>query len=70
MRKDSGLEVTDKIILTIEKNNDIIKPVERFGEYICSETLATLNFVDKIDEDIEAQELADKVTAKILIRKV
>ncbi|MCQ2307714.1 MAG: isoleucine--tRNA ligase [Bacteroidales bacterium] len=70
MRKDSGLEVTDKIILTIEKNNDIIKPVERFGEYICSETLATLNFVDKIDEDIEAQELADKVTAKISIRKL
>ena len=70
MRKDSGLEVTDKIILTIEKNNDIIKPVERFGEYICSETLATLNFVDKINEDIEAQELADKVMAKILIRKV
>ncbi|MDO5341661.1 MAG: isoleucine--tRNA ligase [Bacteroidia bacterium] len=70
MRKDSGLEVTDKIILTIEKNNDIIRPVERFGEYICSETLATLNFIDRIDEDVEAQELADKVMAKILIRKV
>ena len=69
MRKESGLEVTDKIILTIEKNNDITKPVERFGEYICSETLATLNFVDSIDGDVEAQELADKVTAKISIKK-
>ncbi len=69
MRKESGLEVTDKIILTIEKNKDIIKPVERFGEYICSETLATLNFVDGIDGDVEAQELADKVTAKISIKK-
>jgi len=69
MRKDSGLEVTDKIVLTIEKNDDIIKPVERFGEYICSETLATLNFVDKM-EDVEAQELADKVMAKIMIKKL
>ncbi len=70
MRKESGLEVTDKIILTIEKNNDITKPVERFGGYICSETLATLDFVEKIDGDVEAQELADKVTAKISIRKI
>ena len=69
MRKESGLEVTDRIILTIEKNKDIIKPVERFGEYICSETLATLNFVDDIGGDVEAQELADKVTAKLLIKK-
>ena len=70
MRKESGLEVTDKIILTIEKNNDITRPVERFGGYICSETLATLDFVEKIDGDVEAQELADKVTAKISIRKI
>ncbi len=70
MRKESGLEVTDKIILTIEKNKDITKPVERFGGYICSETLATLDFVEKIDGDVEAQELADKVTAKISIRKI
>ena len=69
MRKESGLEVTDRIILTIEKNKDIIKPVERFGEYICSETLATLNFVDDIGGGVEAQELADKVTAKLLIKK-
>ena len=69
MRKDSGLEVTDKIILTIEKNADIMKPVERFGEYICSETLATLELVDKL-EGVEAQELVDKITAKLTIKKV
>ena len=68
MRKDSGLEVTDKIVLTIEKNADIIKPVERFGEYICSETLATLEVVDKLD-NVEAQELVEKVTAKLTIKK-
>lgn len=68
MRKESGLEVTDKIIITIEKNNDIMRPVERFGEYICSETLATLELVDNIG-DVEAQELVDKVSAKLMIKK-
>ena len=68
MRKDGGLEVTDKIILTIEKNDEIMKPVERFGEYICSETLATLEMVDKL-ENVEPQELVEKVNAKISIRK-
>ena len=68
MRKENGLEVTDKIVLTIEKNNDILKPVERFGEYICSETLATLEMVDKLD-GAEAQELVDKVNIKLTIRK-
>ena len=68
MRKDGGFEVTDKIILTIEKNADIMKPVERFGEYICSETLATLELVDKL-EGVEGQELVDKITAKLTIKK-
>ena len=68
MRKESGLEVTDKIILSIERNTDIMKPVERFGEYICSETLASLEMADSL-ENAEPQELVDKITAKISIRK-
>jgi isoleucyl-tRNA synthetase len=68
MRKDSGLEVTDKIILTIEKNKDIMKPVERFGDYICSETLATLEIADTL-EGVEAQELVDKISVKLTIKK-
>ncbi len=68
MRKDGGFEVTDKIILTIEKNADIMKPVERFGEYICSETLATLDMVDKL-EGVEAQELVDNISVRLMIKK-
>jgi len=69
MRKESGLEVTDKIMLTIEKNDDIMKPVERFGEYICSETLATLTLVDNL-KDIENQELTEKISVKMTIKKI
>lgn len=69
MRKESGLEVTDKIMLTIEKNDDIIKPVERFGEYICTETLATMELIDNLN-DVESQELTDKISVKLSIRKI
>ena len=69
MRKDADFEVTDHIILTIEKNDDINNVVERYKDYICSETLATLNMVDNIGEDVEALELIDKISAKIKINK-
>ena len=69
MRKDADFEVTDHIVLTIEKNDDINNVVERYKDYICSETLATLNMVDNIDEEVEALELIDKISAKIKINK-
>ena len=69
MRKDSGLEVTDHIILTIEKDDNINKVVERYKDYICSETLASLNIVDNIGSDVEAIELIDKISVKIKIEK-
>lgn len=71
MRKDSGLEVTDHIILTIEKNKDIINAVEHYRDYICSETLAVLNFVDIIDDNsVDIQELVNKMSARIKINKI
>lgn len=70
MRKDKGLEVTDHIVLTIEKNNDIVNAVEQYTDYICSETLATLNLVDYInDENVTKQELVENIYVKISISK-
>ena len=70
MRKDGGFEVTDHIMLTIEKNSNIDAVVEKYQDYICSETLATLNLVDNIGEEVEALELIDDITAKIKINKI
>jgi isoleucyl-tRNA synthetase len=69
MRKDGDFEVTDHIILTIEKNDSINNVVEKYKEYICSETLATLNMVDNIGENIEELELIDNISVKIKINK-
>lgn len=42
LRKDSGFEVTDKIKLTIGKNNVTDEAIESFKEYIGAQTLAEI----------------------------
>jgi len=39
LRKESGLEVTDRIVLTIDGDDDAIAAAKRFEEYLCGETL-------------------------------
>ena len=68
LRKTGGFEVTDRIDLLIEKNEKIDAAVEKFGDYICTETLATINKVDTL-EDVEAEELVEDVTVKLMIKK-
>jgi isoleucyl-tRNA synthetase len=64
LRKDSGFDVTDKIILKIQKNDAINESVINFKDYIASQTLAEeINLVDlcnesegklvEIDNDVE-----------------
>ena len=68
LRKTGGFEVTDRIELLIEKNEKIDTAVEKFGDYICTETLATINKVDAID-GVVAEELVEGVTVKLMIKK-
>jgi len=70
IRKDSGLEVTDHIVLTIEKNEDTEEAITSFNNYICSETLAELEIVEKLDDAVMHEpELIDGITAKLTVRK-
>ncbi|MCR5658156.1 MAG: isoleucine--tRNA ligase [Bacteroidales bacterium] len=68
LRKTGGFEVTDRIELLIEKNEKTDVAVEKFGDYICTETLATINKVDTL-EDVEAEELVEGVNVKLIIKK-
>ena len=68
LRKTGGFEVTDRIELFIEKNDNIDAAVEKFGDYICAETLATITKVDAL-EGIEAEELVEGLSAKLKIQK-
>ena len=68
LRKTGGFEVTDRIELLIEKNEKTDAAVEKFGDYICNETLATINKVDAL-EGVEAEELVEGVNVKLMIKK-
>ncbi|MDY0085314.1 MAG: isoleucine--tRNA ligase, partial [Bacteroidales bacterium] len=70
LRKDQGLEVTDKIILTIENNSSVRSAVEQFKDYICSETLALLKWTDANTEvQLTEVELIDNMNVKLNIHK-
>ena len=69
MRKDSGLQVTDKIILKIEKDNIIEKAIFENQNYILNETLAeNLEFVDSIEDGVEIQ--FDNINSKLYLTKI
>jgi len=71
LRKDKNFDVTDKISLQIEKNQEILNAIHNNYSYICSETLAdSLDIPDKIDtEDKQLVELTDDIKAYVAIEK-
>ncbi len=68
LRKTGGFEVTDRIELIIETNDKIKDAVDKFGDYICTETLATITKVDALD-GVEAEELVEGINVKLKIQK-
>jgi isoleucyl-tRNA synthetase len=68
IRKDSGFEVTDKIIVKLEKNPQLEEAILANSEYIKSETLTeSLLFEEKIINGIEIE--FDEIKTRILISK-
>ncbi|WBX71538.1 isoleucine--tRNA ligase [Tenacibaculum retecalamus] len=68
-RKDSGLEVTDKIKLTILKAADLQESVAANAAYIKAETLTNeLVFVDVLKDGTEIE--FDTINSRMLIEKI
>jgi len=71
MRKDRGVEVTDKIRLQIQKNDLLETAIINFNDYICSETLAdSLVILDNEMQDTETLELTDEISVAIKVEKI
>ena len=71
LRKSSGLEVTDRITIFIEKNEKIEAALRDFSNYITAETLAnSIEMVDHIEGECLEDELADNLTVKMRIQKM
>jgi isoleucyl-tRNA synthetase len=71
MRKDKGFEVTDKITITLRKNDLIENAIVHFNNYICSETLAeSLTFLADEPAGSEPVELTDEINVMVLIKQI
>jgi isoleucyl-tRNA synthetase len=69
IRKSNGYEITDRILVKIEKFAEITDAVTEFADYIACQTLANaINLVDKIENPTELD--FEDYTIKILIEKV
>lgn len=67
LRKDSGLEVTDRIELNVATSADVAEALRNNLDYICNETLATdLRFVESVENGTEV-ELDKDLKAQIVI---
>ena len=54
IRKGSGFEITDKIKVSLSKNEQTDSAVKEYNTYICNQVLAnSLNLVDEVKDGIE-----------------
>jgi len=69
LRKDKGFEVTDRIKLHVEKNNETIRAFNNFEDYICSETLASMILEENLNNEGEEFELVDEIKVRLFLEK-
>ncbi|MCX6235395.1 MAG: isoleucine--tRNA ligase [Bacteroidetes bacterium] len=71
LRKEKDFEVTDKIRVKVEKNNELDKSIRNNYIYICSETLAeSLDIIDEIQsEDKKLIDLTKDIRTFVSIEK-
>ncbi|MBN2635447.1 MAG: isoleucine--tRNA ligase [Prolixibacteraceae bacterium] len=71
LRKDNNFEVTDRIILTIEKHDEYNQAILNHKDYICTQTLADqLVLVEKLfDSNAKEVEIDKEISARILAER-
>jgi isoleucyl-tRNA synthetase len=70
IRKEKGFEVTDKINIEIQRNNQIETAIKNNLDYICNETLTnTLVFVEKINNFGIAVDVDETLSTFISVQK-
>ena len=70
LRKDSGLEVTDKILLKVDSNASIQAAIKANESYVCNEVLATEIVFDTLGSESLLTDLVEAEDAKIGLEKV
>ncbi len=69
LRKDSGLDVTDRIEVTFSSDDrELVEALAKFSSYICSETLALRLEEKKMDARFSEAEIFDKKCAISILK--
>lgn len=71
LRKEKGLEVTDRISLTVSSHTEVNPAIEGNLDYICNEILASsLNIVDSVPNELmDELELDENIRIKVHLKK-
>ena len=69
LRKDSGLEVTDRILLKVDTNELIQNAISANKQYICNEVLANNIVFETLGADALITELTEADDAKLVLTK-
>src|SRR5690606_39121970 len=68
IRKESGLELTDRINVKIQEHESLKSAIINFGSYICAEILADdIQIINNLTEGVEIE--VNEVNLKVLINK-
>ncbi len=69
LRKDSGLEITDRILLKVDTNELIQKAISANKDYVCNEVLANDVLFETLGSDALVTDLVEAEDAKIGLEK-
>jgi isoleucyl-tRNA synthetase len=68
IRKDSGFELTDRIVVKLSEHGDLKDSIARFNNYICAEILADqLEMVPELAEGTEVE--VNDIPVKVFVSK-
>jgi isoleucyl-tRNA synthetase len=68
IRKDSGFELTDRIIVKVSEHGELKDSIARFNNYICAEILADqLEMVPELVEGTEVE--VNDIPVKVFVSK-
>ncbi len=68
IRKDSGLELTDRIVVKVSEHGELKDSIARFNNYICAEILADqLEMVSELAEGTEVE--VNDIPVKVFVSK-
>jgi isoleucyl-tRNA synthetase len=69
LRKDSGLEVTDKINLFVECSAEMQQEIQANQSYVCNEVLASTIEFKQLENDAQVIDLVEEGDSKIALNK-